>query len=66
MSSRDVTLAVWSLIGTLAVLLLVLSAFRPASWPTLGRAVSSLAASPYRRAVLVLGWMWLGWHLFAR
>lgn len=25
-----------------------------------------LTCSAPRRAVLLLGWMWLGWHLFAR
>jgi hypothetical protein len=25
-----------------------------------------LATGPILRVVLVLGWMWVGWHLFAR
>ena len=66
MSSRDVTLIVWSVIGFGVVACFALSALRPRYVATLVVSTDAFVSSPWRRAVVTLGWMWLGWHLFAR
>lgn len=34
--------------------------------PTLAQAVVVLTRRPAPRAVVLTGWLWLGWHLFVR
>ncbi|HEV2760998.1 MAG TPA: DUF6186 family protein [Acidimicrobiales bacterium] len=34
--------------------------------PTLGQVVSMIASRRSGRWLLLAGWLWLGWHLFAR
>ena len=34
--------------------------------PTLGRAITRLKRIPAARALLLAGWLWLGWHTFVR
>ena len=34
--------------------------------PTLGSVVTRMTASGAVRILLTLGWVWLGWHAFAR
>lgn len=34
--------------------------------PTLGNAVEAASRRRPLRAALLVGWLWLGWHLFAR
>lgn len=60
-----VDLALWSI---LAVVLVGLEATARATrhLPTAGAALGALTRFPVLRIVLLLGWMWLGWHLFAR
>lgn len=69
MTSREITLCVWALLGLIAVLIVCV----PALWPGPGMrlatprvAVAEVASKLAGRILLVLGWMWLGWHLFAR
>ena len=66
MTSRELTLAVWSLIGLAVVVCAGISAARPASLPTPLTAFDALVASVAGRVLVLVGWMWLGWHLFAR
>jgi len=66
MSSRDLALAIWSVLGLVVVACVALSVVRPATLPTFDTAVRALVSQPARRVIVVLGWMWLGWHLFAR
>lgn len=68
MDWRSTTFLVWALIALFAVVLVSLAA--------LGRA--AVARNPFAplrgylsghrvaRVALLLGWMWLGWHFFAR
>ncbi len=35
-------------------------------WPTAARLVGGARTNAWSRAALVLGWLWLGWHVFAR
>jgi len=58
--------AVWALLGSAA---LGLWARSHSSWAAPARpaaVVERLATGPMLRVVLVLAWMWTGWHLFAR
>ena len=70
MTSRSVALLIWAVIGAVVLGLSALSAVHrrtPGGWPATPRAaVAALASSGWRRPVVLLGWMWLGWHLFAR
>ena len=58
--------AIWSLLG-LATLVLWARSRAPARSPARPAVVlERLATGPILRVLLVLGWMWAGWHLFAR
>lgn len=55
-----------------AVLLVSLAALTIASRlprstiPTIGRMLASVRTTRLGRVLLVLGWAWVGWHLFVR
>lgn len=66
MTSRQSTLLIWALLGALIVLLLIASSLSDERFPTLGSIVRRATANRVGQALLVLGWMWLGWHAFAR
>ena len=64
--SAALSYAVWAVLG-LATLSLWARSHAPGS--TLARpgvVLERLATGPILRVVLVLTWMWMGWHLFAR
>jgi hypothetical protein len=50
----------------LALLLWWLSYARPSAVAHPGDVVGKIATHPVGRVVLAVGFMWLGWHLFAR
>jgi hypothetical protein len=64
--TRDLILAGWAAIGLSVVVFGVLSVLLPAAVATPRAAVAAVMSSWAGRVILVLGWMWLGWHLFAR
>jgi hypothetical protein len=66
MTTRDWTLAVWALVGIGVVTCLVGTTLAKERIPTLGATVRRITASPVGRVVMAIGWMWLGWHAFAR
>ena len=66
MTTRDWTLVVWALLGVAFSALVVISHLSGGRFPTLSAAIRRLTARPVGRGLLVLGWMWLGWHAFAR
>ena len=66
MSASSVSYAVWGLILTGALVLWWVSMSHPSTVARLSDVVARLATHPVIRVVLVLGFMWLGWHLFAR
>jgi hypothetical protein len=57
---------VWTVIGVLALVLWWFSYRRRAAVAHPSAVVGRLATLPVVRVILVLGFMWLGWHLFAR
>lgn len=68
MSWRTASFAVWALLAAAALVLAALSvagrggvARRP-----LAPLVAYLSGHRVARVAAVVGWMWLGWHLFAR
>lgn len=61
---RDATFAVWAALGLVATGLLV--AQLQERLPGLRAAFRRLTARPAARGALLLAWMWLGWHVFAR
>jgi hypothetical protein len=54
--------------GTILVMIGVWATLttRSLGWLTLPDALTLLTRSRTARILVVLGWMWLGWHLFAR
>ena len=59
--------SVWTLLLLGALVLSVLS--HSARGPAVARpsvVLTRLATGPWLRVLLVLAWMWAGWHLFAR
>ena len=66
MSVSTVSYIVWVALGVAVLALWGLSYLRPTAVATPRDVVGRLATLPIVRVVLVLGFMWLGWHLFAR
>jgi hypothetical protein len=64
MSARDASFAVYAVIGVALVALEAVT-WRRGSL-TLGQLTSRLMRRRSVRLVFLLGWAWLGWHLFAR
>ena len=64
MSARDPTFAAYAVIGVALVALQVVT-WRCGSL-TLGQLTGRLMRRRSVRLVFLLGWAWLGWHLFAR
>ncbi len=64
--SRPWAWLVWGLLGLGVGVGLVASLLSRGRFPTLGSLVRRVAAHPLGHWLLVLGWMWLGWHAFAR
>jgi Family of unknown function (DUF6186) len=64
MIARDVTFAAYAVIA-LALVTLQVAAWRRGSL-TLGQLTDRLMRKRSVRLLFLLGWAWLGWHLFAR
>jgi hypothetical protein len=65
-SVSTISYVVWAAIGVLALVLWWLSYARPSQVAHPSAVVGKLATLPVLRVLLVLGFMWLAWHLFAR
>ena len=66
MTSHQWTLVVWAVLGVVVLAGLVAAALTRGRLPGPGVLVRRITATRSGRATLVLAWMWLGWHLFAR
>jgi hypothetical protein len=62
---REATLAVWAVLAVLPVALQTI-AVSTRRLPTAGDAVRRLTTSRLSRGAVLVYWMWLGWHAFAR
>lgn len=65
MTSRTLTFAVYGAI-LLAIVVMAVVANRRPNWMTLPDALSALTRNRTVRILVVIAWVWLGWHLFAR
>ncbi|HTT86826.1 MAG TPA: DUF6186 family protein [Acidimicrobiales bacterium] len=66
MIDRTTALAVWAALGAVVVALEALALRCGGRVPGIGALARRITVRPVGRALLVLGWMWLGWHAFAR
>ena len=66
MTWRAVTLAVWGCLGAVLVAGAVVAHTSKGRWPDAGALFRLLTASALGRLAVIAGWMWLGWHVFAR
>jgi hypothetical protein len=64
-TSRTITFVGYALILASIILLATVATRRP-TWMTMPDALSALTRRRTVRILVVVGWMWLGWHLFAR
>jgi hypothetical protein len=62
--NRSVDLAVWAALAAAAVALQVLAV--AGAVPSVAEAISFLMRRPVGRWAVLLGWLWLGWHVFVR
>jgi hypothetical protein len=63
---RTICYGIWAVIALMVVWCEVISIYSSRRIPGFVRMLETLAARPYRTAVLFVGWMWIGWHFFAR
>jgi uncharacterized protein (DUF58 family) len=63
---KAVTLVIWGILLAAALLLEALGRGRTAGLVSAGELIRYIVKARTGRVILVLGWMWLGWHLFAR
>lgn len=66
MSPRTVTLLGWAVLAAAALALEVASRRPNSRLVGAGRLLAQVTDRPVGKAVLVLGWAWLGWHFFVR
>jgi hypothetical protein len=66
MNWRDATFVVWAVLAVLAVGCEWWARRSSGTVPTAGDVAAVVMRSRVGRTVVLLGWMWLGWHAFAR
>ncbi len=66
MTWRDATWGIWSAIALLLVASQAAGIVSRGRLPRADDLFRVMTAGPTRRAVALLGWLWLGWHTFAR
>jgi hypothetical protein len=66
MSDHDWTVTVWGLLGTVVLAGVAASVLSRGRFPGPAVLVARITGIRGGRVVLVVGWMWLGWHAFAR
>jgi Family of unknown function (DUF6186) len=64
--ARTIGLVVWSGLAVATLAAELLGRFVIRRLPTTGDVLGTLARSALLRWILLLGWFWLGWHLFVR
>jgi hypothetical protein len=63
---RHTTLLVWAALGATLVAGQLAAMLSRGRFPGLGRLMGRLVSNHVGRWLLVVAWMWLGWHAFAR
>lgn len=64
--SKVILLAGFAVLLGAMVALEVMARAGDGRWATLGDVADSAVRHPAGRALALLGWLWLGWHLFVR
>jgi hypothetical protein len=64
--TREVVLALWAALAAATMALVFAPAVSSGRVATPRRVLAWASGSGVRLVLLTLGWMWLGWHLFAR
>jgi hypothetical protein len=57
---------IWALLAAVLLALEIMGRLGLFGLAPLGPTLAVLRRRPLGRAALVVAWMWLGWHLFAR
>jgi hypothetical protein len=63
---RHTTLIVWAILGAAVVGCQLVAVLSKGRLPGLGTVVGRVTSHRVGQYALVLAWMWLGWHAFAR
>jgi Family of unknown function (DUF6186) len=63
---KGVVLAGWVVLGLAMLVTEVVGLLSGGRFPTLGDVLSFLMRSRVGRWFVLIGWVWLGWHLFVR
>ncbi|MDA8264711.1 MAG: DUF6186 family protein [Actinomycetota bacterium] len=63
---RTVTVAIWAVLAAAALLLEAFGRRRITGLVSAEELIRYFMKARVGRVIFVLGWMWLGWHLFAR
>jgi hypothetical protein len=66
MSTRAITIVGFAAVIAALVLLEMLGRSRRTRIPAVGEWLGYIMKSQVGRALVLLGWLWLGWHYFAR
>jgi hypothetical protein len=65
-SSRDAILACWALVAAVFIGCQVLSVLSRRRFQGAQGLLDGVTSRTWSFALLFVGWMWLGWHFFAR
>jgi Family of unknown function (DUF6186) len=66
MTTRAITIIGFSLVITALIILEMLGRRKINKIPTLGEWLGYVMRPRSGRALVLLGWLWLGWHFFSR
>ena len=66
MTWRAVTLLVWGCLAAVLVGCAVAASVSKGRLPPAGTLLRLVTGGTVRRWLVILAWMWLGWHAFAR
>ena len=66
MSSYAVGITGYAVLLVALIILTVASHVPQSRIPTVGRMLATVRSTRIGRVLLVLGWAWVGWHLFVR
>jgi hypothetical protein len=61
-----VGVAAWCVLALLAIVIEIMARFGTRDLLTMGQVLRCVMRSTVGRWVIVLGWMWVGWHFFVR
>lgn len=66
MVTRVITIIGFACVIAALIMLEIIGRRRTSRVPTLGEWLGYLMRARAGRALILLGWLWLGWHYFAR